>query len=465
MPYALSQVKFATTFTIVLKSCDETPAVSVAVASTPNYEPDPSERYFVDYRDLQSLFKTTTFKVNTNSDQTLQGVNAEFNDQTVQTVGALLQTTAQFGGLKSLLNTPVGQLTTGAPAYELWDFVARAPTKVEPPPGICTPEAAKALANLHAAQEKLKKLIADSSGGAAPAAKPPTPAAAAPADASGADTAKNSAIAQATADVATYTNAVTMLVPITIRPTMADLHPHSANVDIASYPVDILRFVSDKWFESAPGHVSYNKGAPVDGTTRFYVTYEVASWSDSCVAPSGSEKCGQQTKATTIHGMVVRQPARADLRVCIDKCADRLAYDVLPVDAKGVPFDVTPPASVVIPQFGKKLELPLHSHVGLDATLNVALGPDGSINTLSFGSTTNLAAGLSALGGAATAASTAISNENAAIAAHNTAATAQMSMAVSAAQYPDAVLKAQADCLASQAAIIKAGQTPSVKCN
>ena|ERR1700722_17711797 len=92
-------------------------------------------------------------------------------------------------------------------------------------------------------------------------------------------------------------------------------------------------------------------------------------------------------------------------------------------------------------------------------TSNVALATsaDGSLASVGTQDSSAAASAFTGLGAAATAQTQAMANQNGAIAATNTAIGAQNAAAVATATYADNVNKAKVDCLAQQAALIKAG--------
>jgi hypothetical protein len=449
-PYSLTKAKFLTTFTVTLAACGETPKIKVTAVATPAFEPDPLERYYIDSAELQSLYKMTTLKVATNSDQTLQSLNGEYNDQTLQIVGSVIQSAAQIAGAGSLAGIPVASLATKDIANDYFETRALeipVPTTGAPVEA-CNATAVKDLKALRDAKSQLKTAQANSKANL---------------------NATDPVVTQATSEVTKASGKLTVTLPITIRPELPDLQssPITPNVDIVSYPVDMLGYLRDRWFNNQLANVIYNGGTPVPNSNTFNVSLEILRWSDICTtvdAKSGAKQCASSPTAANVDGVVIRQPARAVLRVCQGECVARLLYGLLPVDKNNVAYDVAVPIDVVVPQYGKKIILPLHNHIGTDVSLGLTLGADGSVSSLSFGSTTNVAAGVNAIGAAGNAATTAITADDTAIAAHNTAVAAASTAAVANAQYADTVLKAQADCIAQQAAIVKSGQTPSVQC-
>lgn len=434
MPYALPRAAFQLTFSVSLEECGSTPAFKVAVATVPSFEPDPGELYYVDYSALQSALKTTSLKLNINSDWTLQGLNTEFNDQTLQTVGAVLQTTAQLVGAQRVSRIGVPSLVSERySTYAFSGVFAKESEKLAPgEKGLCTEKAWASLKKLKDAKQALQDLQSDfakatatlapaKKSGSGPAKKPGADGSAVAPDA---DDSVSAAITAATTAVSNASDALTFQLPITIRPKIADLVGGGSidSIDTASYDVDVLSHIYGKWLTTAtPSEVVVNKGAPLAGSTKVRIRFEVAGWSDRLVPANSGAPNATIQRPHDLKGVVVRQPARGLLRICLAACPNIGDFGLLTVDGNQVPYDLITPTVVVIPQFGKTVVLPLHSHLGVDATLGLTLASDGSINMISFGSTTNVAGGVSSIGNAAVAESTARANENTAIAAHNTA--------------------------------------------
>ena len=109
--------------------------------------------------------------------------------------------------------------------------------------------------------------------------------------------------------------------------------------------------------------------------------------------------------------------------------------------------DLATNTSLTIPQLGKRIRIPLHTHVGDDVSISATLALNSDAQTVDR----------LAYSGAVTA-------QNAAITAQNGAVTAQSALTLSNAQMADNKLKAQADCMAQQATIVKAGGTPVTAC-
>ena len=167
-------------------------------------------------------------------------------------------------------------------------------------------------------------------------------------------------------------------------------------------------------------------------------------------------------------GIVYRDPATSTLRVCLGPCTNR-AGGVLPgasspnTTAEVVDTFVTDTSNdlintpVPLTQFGRLNVQTMHSALFGTAVASFTQGGDGTISQIGTQSSNSAAAGLASATAVANAASTAI-------AARNTAITAQNGAAVATAQFADTVNKALADCLAQQALISAQGMRPLASC-
>lgn len=151
-------------------------------------------------------------------------------------------------------------------------------------------------------------------------------------------------------------------------------------------------------------------------------------------------------------GIVLRNPAIGTARLCSGAC---------PSADDGKPTDTTPVLAeldnIGVPQYGKRIVMPFKNVVLQNTTLAITLAADGTITSLGthdMGTTNTV---LTAVGTDAQAAASALQARASAITAGNTAAQA-------AAQMPDTVNKALADCLTQRNTIISLGGTPTVPC-
>ncbi|RKP57657.1 hypothetical protein [Pararobbsia silviterrae] len=518
-PYALSQTRLTTTFTVTLVDCtpakDSTfPSLSlkVAAATSQTFEADPKERYYVDYTQLATFWKSTTLKVTTAGDQTLQSVNTESNDQTLQISGAFLQTAASIAGaaLTGRVHVPEAEQAAQQKQLEFdLQFKQNAPlgpnsgaggTPTHPPYAIvsaCSHDAMTSIDTLNKKKQALKTLQATlkpAGGASAPS------------------TASDAAISQAANDVADATKAVTLLIPMTLEPKIDEFTASDGSpIERHLYPASLLTYIRQKWvdraFQNTWIDVSFNGAAPVTEAVprdayaiaaaasvqgggndlvpeSTDVSFELFVRKFSLgVAPAKGTQAASGSVATSggpiqHDGLVVRQPATGFFRACLGTCQAPDAFGVVPPDAAGVNVDLEPQLQVSVPQLGKKLHMPLHNGFGQDMTLAVTLGPDGSTNVLSFQDNSTIGAGLTAVANAGTTYTSAVTAQNGAITARNGALTAQEGLAVSNEQiaagyaglattnasFADNALKAQADCIQQAQTIIKNGRSPTVQC-
>jgi len=448
MLYALPKTKLTTAFTVVLTGCKPgtkgstlpTVNLKVAAATSQSFEADSERMFYVDYQKLSVFLKTTSLKITTGSDLTLQSFNAETNDQTMQVAGSALQAVIQVGGAIALAHVAVPHIPVSGHLGGKLAYIPSPHHKAPVPETInaCSEGALTALDDL---AEKQKALLA-----AVKTAK----------------TATDPKLVQATTDKTDAIAKLTAAIPIV--PDLKTVYDKATSYGTAqrmSWQVNLAEYLGKKWLsdkiQSNEIQISYNGGSPVNGSVPIEIQADVSFWS----RPPKAEDKYADPKAVADHqkidGVVVRQPAIGSLRVCIAQCNAPDQYGIFPTDSLGVSYDLAPQTRVVLPQFGKELLMPLHNTLGTDGVLGVTLAQDGSINVMSFQSTTTAAAGLNAIGAAGTAYATAVTSRNNAISTANTAAAA-------AAQYPDVALKAQADCLAQRAAITAAGSTPVTTC-
>ncbi|KAE8758401.1 hypothetical protein FSO04_18570 [Paraburkholderia madseniana] len=517
-PYALSKARLTTTFSVTLVNCDPAKVsafpslnLKVVAATAEAFEADPDERYYVDYTQLSTFWKSTNLKVSTAGDQTLQSVNTESSDQTLQISGVFLQTVASIAGAALIGNVHVPaeqaatqqrQLAEHALAYKntLDSYlVGQVPQPTQPPYEIvsaCSADAKRAVDELKAKKAALKALQAktrSATGASSPSA------------------ASDAAISQAANDVADATKAVTLIIPITIEPKIGDFVNEQDGTlsDNHLYMADLLKYVRDEWVDKSYQNgwldVSFNGANPVT---------EVPENDPAAIAAAARAKNGENVLvpemtdvsfelfvrkfslrpptatsdpsaprvapggATEHDGLVVRQPATGFFRACLGLCRPADKFGVVPPDPTGANVDLQQQVQVSVPQLGKKLDMPLHNGFGQDMSLALTLGPDGAMNILSFQDNSTIGAGLTAVGNAGAAYTSAVTARNAAITARNGAVTGQEGLAVSNEQiavgyaglagtnasFADNALKAQADCIQQEQTIVKNGRSPTVQC-
>lgn len=498
-PYSLAKAKLTTTFSATLTDCgragDTRPSIrlNVTAVTTELIEPDPSERYYVDYTQLKTAWKTTNFVVNSGDNQTLQGINTESNDQTLQVAGAFLTSTAQIAGAALGAAVPVTRLAaspTATPSRSVGTFLSdikvdkgerdagQVETRLQVPPviqGGCGQKAYAALKEVRTLTQTLTDKSGRSGTGVAhPAsdtqADPQVTAAA------------NQLIQKAKPLMATFV--------VQPSPNLAAFSPATdgSGEDVLAARVVLLAILDSDlgkgWVDSKdPGDVDvfYNdSNVPVRGSDPLLTEYRVAHWSrmgsdaddqrDPHSVGAGEQDSNGRLK---FDGLIVRQPAVGRMKICVKECAGApRAIDGLMLTSTGMlEQTVQSETPITFPQFGKRLRLPLDNSIGEDTTLKLSVGNDGSLGMLSFVNNSTAAAGLQSVGGAGAAAGGAVTARDTAIANHNTAltsgatlATSNASLANSKVQFADGVLKAQADCLTQLSAIVKAGGVPTVDC-
>ncbi|MFT4506517.1 hypothetical protein [Caballeronia sp. 15711] len=525
-PYALPKTRLTTTFTVTLDSCDppENPgekgfaALKVSAITTQSFEADPTERYYIDYTKLSGFFKSTNLKVITNSDQTLQGLNSEYSDQSLQVAGAALQTAAGVagavltGGASAAI--PKVQQPKDASTTLFSRFlvdrknIAPPPETVpakepDPPRGSACNRTTYRLYRAWIEKTQQLKLAQDSAKEVAAAVATSGVSAIATATSNQGGSVVDPGVTKATTALAKASEPLSITIPVVIEPQLSHFDSGTKGSAFShDYLVDLVkRYVAPKWFalkkSDRPTYkiedirVTYKDGPVEDATVPITIELRVLPWSRGydakaamTAAPASAASApiydGLQDDATNdrarnpaaFNGVEVRQPALGTVRVCIGSddankgrsCTPLDERGVIPADNDGTDRDLAAPVKVSIPQLGKKFALTLHNGFGDDVTLALALGADGSMNTLSFVNNSTAANGLTAVTNASTGYTAALTAENTAITARNGAVTAANTAQVSNAQFADTVLKAQSDCLQQQAAILKVGEVPAIGC-
>ncbi|WP_233827729.1 hypothetical protein [Paraburkholderia sp. ZP32-5] len=280
-PYALTKTRLTTVFTVTLATCtavqnSKYPSMDLKVtaATAPLFEVDENQRYYVDYTQLTSFFKSTTLKIVTNSDNTLQSVNTESSDQTLQVTGAFLQTAAAIAGAAFTGNVHVQQATTESQKVQAREDVVyreeslkeakrlidngEKPSATAPTQRFvtaCSDDAITAVGNLEKAQKALKTAQAKSkpTNGPQGAASAPTAA-------------SDAAVIKAANDVIEATKHVTVTIPITIEPTLDDFVVNGQLKLVKIYRDDLLKYLRPIWvrqeFQAGWIDVSFNGSKP-----------------------------------------------------------------------------------------------------------------------------------------------------------------------------------------------------------
>ncbi|WP_250495408.1 hypothetical protein [Caballeronia sp. GAWG1-1] len=508
--------------------------VSVSAIPALVVQADPQERYFVDYSELQKFWKSTDFTLNTDDNDILQSVNTEASDQTLQIAGATLQSAAQIAGAvftggvsvpvvqaakskkqNNYVQLSIEQNKTLSP--ELAEYLRNAkkessgkkgeprnaaPKRVKEPLNdtACTDDAFKSWLDVQTQAKALK----DSKKTDTPASG--VSAASQPADA-GITAAANSLVQATKAISATFIIEPKLrrdqFVPNTLDNDNDDLiyREQVDVVDMAGRIAEVGALAQAKYV--GKGWVSINEARPHLIGTQIAFELRLRRWSVGDAASDATSTAGvgpgeaMPDGTTRFEGLVVRSPAYGSLKVCVDVCGydvDHTGIRIVPRRDKTdnnyvMPTSIQKPyqvvadrpfleqaivqeTSIALPQFGKKIRMPLHNKIGQDGTLQISVASNGSLNLLAFRNNSNVASGISSIGSAGTAYSTAISNKDTAIAARNTAlnsgitySTGLYTLGADQAGVSDQILKSQADCLAQQSTIIKAGGTPKADCD
>lgn len=519
-PYALVRTKIVITYTLQLSKCgiDDTTlvdedtkklpslGVKVSAATAQIFEADPTQKYYISTKPLTGTFKNTSIKLTTGPDQSLQGLNAEYSDQSLQVAGAGLQAAASIAGSVATAGVPVPALAAvAAPAIApaiAERHIARpaakkaAPAQPAAPTVIsaCTPDANKSLGNYTSDLNKLQSDVKS--------AKVANPA-------------SDAVVAYETTTVGNEQSAITATISRTIIPQTVDLismRGKDKNIPMHVYQMNLTKYIRALWVDSKYNgqsigisfngrNVTQDSGdeSKSDGQIDLYVyPSTVATHSQSAKAstestPLSADDSKNTATATTqlpasgtdtgdygkIDGVVIRQPAAGYVRVCEGSCDEPDSQGIVVTPPKGPIFDIAPKTAVTIPQFGKTYRVTLHAHIGDDVNIGFSLGPDGSATSLTLVNNSTAAQGLTAVNNAATAYTAAITAQNGAVTAANSAVTAQAglettnanlatsaaNLAATNAQLNDTKLKAQADCLQQQKTILTLGATPITTCS
>ncbi|WP_236572866.1 hypothetical protein [Burkholderia sp. 8Y] len=437
-------------------------ALSVAACVSQTFEADSDEYWSIKYRQLESVFRNTSLKLNLNGNQTIQGLNSTSNDQSLQVAGATLGTASAIAGafFTGRVPTPAGIKQNPSD----WTLFYDTNTQILNPSvaTVCSPRATRALANV----QKLKSDLAK--GTSSKNSKATDQGSSAASAAQTADSATSSVAGQ----LAEALKLVSLTIPVTITPRKGDVPSQQPSADgrptvFKAYPVGFLAQVWQAWGSSSSPpsgfHFSINGSDDTIPVPTNGLSWEHADAVVELSLLDGTHRWKDQSfiddkpKDSPVAGLVVRQPIAGRLRVCLSLCAPLDENWYAPVDPANAKGDIMAPVTVSIPQFGRHLVLPVDNRFAQNLNISLTVGADGAPSVLSYQSDSSLAAGVSAVGTGASAYTNAINARNTAIAAQNSAAT-------SVATYPDTALKAQADCMQQQAAIVKLGGTPSVPC-
>jgi hypothetical protein len=410
LAYALPKKSFLLSATYVLKNCQtvddaQQPLIleaDVSINLVASNEVDESQRYYIPYSSLRSAFKEMNFTVESYPNQTLKSFNATVNDQ----ASAIL--TAAFG--------------TAIKLAVLAKVAAEAAPKTE----LCDKAAILDLKSVAAMRDRLAKLAKQSKpGGGKLPAKPAKPA---PDPEPQPDI--DMEITQLQAKIGAIVAAkMTTKVLLAWSPTPSELTQLLGQRRMATKSLPRAVGVQ-KWLSPAGRKwLSSNQDAGQD----LVIAIDVPAWA------TGSAADAVGTTAL-IDGFVVRDPALGNVRVCKGACP-------VPQDGLSTVDNVLFAATVAMPQFGRKLLLPLHNNFAQNSVLDVSLSEDGVITKLGVKSASTLAQPLKDVG----------TSFDALAKAKSDAQTAEKNKA----RDDNKVLS---DCLEAQKTIIKDGGTPIGSC-
>jgi hypothetical protein len=534
-PYALVRTRIQVTYTLQLTDCGVTPAdpnevflkvdpnvpsIGVKVTATvgQTFEADPNEKYYIKTKKLTGFWKNTSLKVTTASDQSLQSLNTEYSDQTLQVAGAALQTAASVAGDVMIAANPVGAMlalrTTlpigGKAAAVKVPAAKHAAPKPAPAKRLsaCLPSVATALEKYQSLQKSISAEVKNSKAG---------------------NPASDAAVSYETSQLSAQQTALTITLIRNILPDPSQFTPSKKDLHLSEAPTDmnLSAYVRAAWIDpenkvwgpkavpTMPVQVVFNQRpvtlvcpdktvvtaaangacllppplpAPASGAAAAQAAEPVTDLPDSQIIiyayeatlPAGvGTKGGSYTSDQIVDpsgdksdGVMLRQPAIGYARVCMGHCKPADSQGIVMAQAMMPDYDLTATKTpLTIPQLGKHYKVKMHAHIGDDVNVGFTLGADGAPLSLSLTNTSTAAQGMTSVGSAANAYSAAVTAQNGAITAANGAVTAQegiatsnASLAVSNAQLNDNKLKAQSDCLTQQAAIIKLGATPVTTC-
>jgi len=452
IPYSLARTAITVSGTLTLKKCgfveenDQrkfTLQFEKSLSAATSVEADPEFQYYVDYAAARTWLKEINFSVGSYSNKTLQSFTGTINDQAgaiaiaaataVITVGAT--TAIPRVGPARAVDYCDGEVVTARAA------IADQSTIIEK----AKSEQQKAIANATLSAAQLTATIAVQDQIIAKA------------QVEMADQTKKHLTRSFTYKWAPERKSIDLTTNLQPFPTIVK------EVDLKPIIGKWLTPKGEEWLTTAPH--------PSDASNPEYVQW-LAAQAPVVLAISiarrtiGSAAANQSVEAgsgpTTLNldspgGLVIRDPASGVLRVCDGICDSTGDSGEGMVDTTK---DLMPRSTVSLSQFGRFLVLPERSELFENATLTVNMNSDGTIANIGHHSLSAAASGLTGISGAATAEAQGIAARNAAIGAQNTATGAQNTAKAFQVQFPDTVNKALADCLASHAAILKAGGQP-----
>lgn len=439
LSYYLPRTAITLTGTATLKTCElktdkkggTTANIVVAITLVPvqSTEPDPDAHYHISYERSRSWMKEINFSINNTQGGMLQTFNGTINDQVGSDLVAAIGTIVQIGGAVVTAGVPTPQvLKAGAPVS----------------PDYCLPDVMAGLKDIQKQTDILKKAQSEKPNGASATA------------------AQTQAIQNAQSAIDSDTKKYKLARSFSFKwiPKLSDLKDEVAPYKFIATEVDVTPVIG-AWL-SAAGQawlktVLQSAGARQSQVTSpFLVTLAVDERSMGNPAPPITD----YTK--DLGGLVIRDPAKAVLRLCRETDADCVPKFAAPLEdtVSDTTDDIGARLAVVLPQFGRTMILPEHSGLFEDATLTATLNADGSISTIGYHSVSTASTGVAGIGTAAGGVTSAIAARNTAISAVNTAASAETTAKINQIQAPDTYNKALADCLTQQKTILAAGGTP-----
>ena len=436
--YVLPKTSFVVAGTITLNGCDAVKSdaggyqpsldLTETFAVTPFVEADADAQYAIPYDKLQTWMKETQVTVTSNPNKTFGGFNATINDQAGPVAMAGILAAVKIAGGLGVPSVPRSHLYEEQVSGHLKGILSRR-FGTEEKPDFCKPEVLKALQQIDADNKAIYSETAE--------------------DTDKKHTIPNPDIAKQQSEVGRLRRdyKLTRTFTFTWSPTLQSGRP-DGEFDVFARPIDIYASFISNWL-SSEGTTWYarNSGAAGVDAVKDPVVVQLAvrNWTMGATRADAPDV----PVIPPATGVVLRDPALAELRLCRGACASESTLQPS--------TDIATPTGVSVPQFGRYVVLPLTNGLFQNSNLVVALNPDGSIASLGNHSTGTLAAGLGVAGQIGDQFATSAKARNDAMAAANAAA------ATSAAAV-DVANKTLADCLTQQAAIKAAGGTPIGSC-
>lgn len=438
--YYLPRTAITLSGTTTIKKCDAvwdiqdqqyTPAIVVMTTLTPlqSTEPDPDAHYYISYKQSRSWMKEINYSVTNTPGGMLQTFNGTINDQVGSDIVAAVGTVVQIGGA-------IATAGAGTPR-EIVKTKERRPE----PPVYCTQDVLDGLKGVQAQTDLITQAQAMHPKDAAETA------------------AQSQQIQNAQAEIDADTKKYNLVRSFSFKwvPQARDEKTEVAPYKFFAQQMDITSVIGP-WFTDA-GRAWLQSQAGSKVTSPFLATLAVdeRSMGNSDSAPLPNHP------AKKLDGLLIRDPAKAVLRVCRNADPSCEVTDAAIPDNSLVDntYDIGARLAVVVPQFGRIMRLPEHSALFENANLTVTLNADGSVSTIGYHSVSTAATGANGLGTAAAGVTSGVAARNTAISAVNTAAAAETTANINKVQAPDTYNKALADCLTQQKAIRQAGGTPA----